>query len=160
MGPSFSTKEGLMAFYHHITQLPSRFRLALSSFMQSEGLAFADVLPEEVIQQAFDEEGAGFAQDEDAIYTPPLSLWAFLSQVLFKEEARSCAAAVARVVVLLVALGKKPPSDDTGVYCRSRAKLSEKVIHRLTCEVPDAGTDRRDDGSGVDRDRTDPFGWP
>lgn len=126
-----------MAFYRHVSQLPSRFRLALSSFMQSESLAFADVLPEEVIQQVFDEEEAGFAQDEDAIYTPPLTLWAFLSQVLYKEEARSCAAAVARVVVLLVALGKKPPSDDTGVYCRSRSKLSEKVLHRLTCEVAD-----------------------
>ena len=57
--------------------------------MQSESLAFADVLPEEAIQRAFDEEEAGFAQDEDAIYTPPLTLWAFLSQVLYKEEARS-----------------------------------------------------------------------
>jgi hypothetical protein len=105
--------------------------------MQSDGLAFANVLPEEKIQQAFDEEQAGFAQDEDAIYTPPLTLWAFLSQVLFKEEERSCAAAVARIVVLLVALGKEPPSDDTGAYCRARAKLSEKVIRRLACDVAD-----------------------
>lgn len=126
-----------MAFYHPLSQLPSRFRLTLSSFMQSDGLAFADVLPEEAIQQAFAEEDAGFGQDEDAIYTPPLTLWAFLSQVLFKEESRSCAAAVARVVVLLVALGKERPSDDTGAYCRARAKLSEKVIRRLTCEVAD-----------------------
>lgn len=127
-----------MAFYPLSQKLPRRFRLVLSSFMQSEGLGFADVLPEEKIQQAFDEEGANFAQDEDAIYTPPLTLWAFLSQVLFKEEERSCAAAVARVVVLLIALGKEPPSDDTGAYCRARAKLSEKVIRRLTCEVADA----------------------
>lgn len=126
-----------MAFYHNLGQLPSRFRLVLSSFMQSDGLAFADVLSEDEIQQAFDEEEASFAQDEDAIYTPPVTLWAFLSQVLFKEEERSCAAAVARVVVLLVALGKKPPSDDTGAYCRARAKLSEKVIRRLTCDVAD-----------------------
>ena len=126
-----------MAFYQTLHQLPSRFRLVLSSFMQSEELAFADVLPEEQIQQAFDEEEASFAQDEDAIYTPPLTLWAFLYQVFFKEEERSCAAAVARVVVLLVALGKKPPSDDTGAYCRARAKLSEKVIRRLACDVAD-----------------------
>lgn len=137
MGPSFLTKEGLMAFYHPSGQLPSRFRLVLSSFVQSEGLAFTDVLPEEKIQQAFDEEKAGFGQDEDAIYTPPLTLWAFLSQVLFKEEQRSCTAAVARVVVLLVALGKEPPSDDTGVYCRARAKLPGKVIRHLACEVAD-----------------------
>lgn len=126
-----------MAFYQHPSQLSRRFRLVLSSFMRSEGLAFADVLPEEKIQQAFDEEGANFAQDEDGIYTPALTLWAFLSQVLFKEEQRSCAAAVARVVVLLITLSRRPPSDDTGVYCRARAKLSEKVIRRLTCEVAD-----------------------
>jgi len=126
-----------MAFYQRLSQLPSRFRLTLSSFTQSEGLAFADVLPEESIQRAFDEEEAGFGQDDDAVYTPPLTLWAFLSQVLFKEEQRSCVAAVARVVVLLVALGKEPPSDDTGAYCRARAKLSERVLHRLACEVAD-----------------------
>jgi hypothetical protein len=126
-----------MAFYQHRRQLPSRFQLVLSSFMQADGVAFADVLPEEDIQQAFNEEEAGFAEDEDAIYTPPLTLWAFLSQVLFKEEQRSCAAAVARVVVLLIALGKEPPSDDTGAYCRARAKLSEKVIRRLTCQAAD-----------------------
>ena len=85
-----------MAFYQTTRQLPSRFRVVLSSFMHSDGLAFADVLSEDEIQQAFDEEGASFGQDEDAIYTPPLTLWAFLSQVLFKEEERSCAAAVAR----------------------------------------------------------------
>jgi len=106
--------------------------------MLSDGLAFADTLPEEKIQRAFDEEGAGFAEDDDAIYTPPLTLWAFLSQVLFKEEQRSCAAAVARVVVLSVALNQKPPSDDTGAYCRARAKLSAKVIRRLTGEMADA----------------------
>jgi hypothetical protein len=137
MGPSFLTKEGLMAFYQTCRQLPSRFRLVLSSFMQSDGLAFADVLPEDEIQQAFDDEGVSFAEEEDAIYTPQLTLWAFLSQVLFKEEERSCAAAVARVVVLLVALGKEPPSHDTGTYCRARAKLPEQVIRRLACDMAD-----------------------
>ena len=45
---------------------------------------------------------------------------------------------MARVVVLSVALGQKPPSDDTGAYCRARAKLSPKVIRRLTTETADA----------------------
>jgi hypothetical protein len=137
MGPSFLTKEGLMAFYQNLRNFSSRFRLVLSSFMTADGLAFADVLPEEKIQQAFDEEGNNFGEDEDAIYTPPVTLWAFLSQVLFKKEQRSCVAAVSRVVTLFVVLGKNPPSDDTGAYCRARAKLSEKVIRRLTCETAD-----------------------
>ena len=103
-----------MAFYPAFPQLPRRFRLALSLFMESDGLAFADALPEDRIQQVFDEEGANFGQDEDAIYTPAVTLWASLTQTLFQGAQRSYGAAVARVCVLLAALGKEPPSGDTG----------------------------------------------
>ena len=116
---------------------PRRFGMVLASFLQRPGLAFADALPEERIQAAFDAEGVDFAQEADEIYTPPLTLWAFLSQALFKDEQRSCVAAVARVVVLLVSLGREPPSGDTGAYCRARAKLPESVIRRLSCELAD-----------------------
>ena len=95
-----------MAFYSSSTSLSRRFRLVLTSFLQHDGLAFANVLPEEDIQRAFDEENKDFAQEEDAVYTPALTLWAFLSQVLFKEEQRSCLAAVSRVIVLLIALNR------------------------------------------------------
>ena len=55
--------------------------------------------------------------------------------MLHKEEQRSCTAAVARVITLLVASGIKACSEDTGAYCRARAKLSETVLERLTCEI-------------------------
>jgi len=126
-----------MSFYRRTAALSPRFRLILASFLQKPGLAFADVLPEEKVQQAFDEEDALFAQEEGDVYTPPVTLWAFLSQVLFKEEQRSCAAAVARVIVLLVGLGQPRCSDNTGTYCKARAKLSECVLGRLTYDVAD-----------------------
>lgn len=124
-----------MPFYQQAESLPQRFRLVLSSFMQHSELPFRDALPEEKIEQAFAEEGIAFAQDEDDVYTPALTLWAFLSQVLFKGEQRSCVAAVARVVVLWVALGRKPCSDNTGAYCRARAKLPVVVLRRLALAV-------------------------
>ena len=93
-----------MSFYGKSHLLPRRFRLLLTSFLQRPGLPFADVLPEEAIQKVFDDEEASFADDPDAVYTPAVTVWAFLSQVLFKDEQRSCVAAVARVVVLLVAI--------------------------------------------------------
>ncbi len=127
-----------MSFSHGRTSkrtLSRRFSLVLSSFMQMSGLAFARVLGEEQIEQAFDQEGVSFAQDEDDIFTPALTLWAFLSQVLFKDEQRSCLAAVSRVIVLLVALGGKPCAKNSGPYCRARAKLSEPVLRRLTLDV-------------------------
>ena len=75
-----------MSFYQGRESLPRRFRLVLSSALQTPGLPFSDVLTEEDIEQAFDDEQAWFAQEEDDIYTPPVTLWAFLSQVLHKEE--------------------------------------------------------------------------
>lgn len=101
---------------------------------------FADVLSEEKISAAFDEARVCFAQEPDDVYTPPVTLWAFLSQVISKGEMRSCAAAVARVAVLMVALGKEI-SDNTGAYCRTRAKLPEAVLERLACDMA-AGCER------------------
>jgi putative transposase len=124
-----------MSFYQGCQTLTRRFRLVLASFLQGDGLAFAEVLPEKEIQRAFEEEGVvpwSGEEEDDAVYTPPLTLWAFLSQMLHKGEQRSCVAAVARVVVLLVALGREPCSGNTGAYCRARAKLPETVIQRLT----------------------------
>jgi hypothetical protein len=107
------------------------FRLIRQAFLQAEGLPFGDVLSEDDIQQAFAAENACFAQDEGDIYTPAITLWAFLSQVLHAQRLRSCAAAVSRVIVLCVAMGRQPPSPDTGAYCRARAKLPIPVLQRL-----------------------------
>lgn len=115
--------------------LSRRFQLVLSSFQQRDGLPFAEVLSESQIESAFAEEGGLFAQAEEDVYTPAITLWGFLSQALFKEEHRSCLAAVSRIVVLLVALGRPRPSDNTGGYCRARAKLPERAIHRLVLET-------------------------
>jgi putative transposase len=115
--------------------LSRRFQLVRASFQQRDGLPFADVLTEVQIQEAFAAEDATFAEAEEDVYTPAVTLWAFSSQSLFKEEHRSCLAAVSRVVVLLVALGRKPPSDNTGDYCRARAKIPEAVIRRLVSET-------------------------
>jgi hypothetical protein len=124
-----------MSLYHNRSNLSRRFHLVLASFLQHDGLPFADVLPERQIEEAFAEGGANFAKEEECIYTPAITLWAFLSQVLFKDEQRSCLAAVSRVLVLLVALERKPCDKNSGAYCRARAKLPEPVIRRLTLEV-------------------------
>lgn len=124
-----------MSFYHGRKLLPQRFRLVLLSVLQATGLPFSDVLTEEEIEDAFGEQDSWFAQEADEVFTPPLTLWAFLSQVLHKDEQRSCLAAVSRVIVLLVALGRKPCANNNGGYCKARAKLSEIAIERLTCQV-------------------------
>jgi putative transposase len=138
-----------MSFYHNPPGLSRRFQLVLSSFLQKEGLPFAEALPEQRIEEVFAAEDADFAQDEDAIYTPAVTVWAWLSQTLFKDEQRSCLAAVARVLVLLSVLGRKPCAKNCGAYCRARAKVPEVVLKRLTCEV----------AQGCKRTTPDPWLW-
>jgi hypothetical protein len=113
------------------------FSLVQNGFLQADGLPFRDVLAAEEIQAAFVAENAGFGEDEDDIYTPALTLWGWLAQVMHAEKARSCVAAVARIAAMCVALGCKPPSPDTGTYCRARAKLPEAVLRRLVYTAGD-----------------------
>ena len=126
-----------MSWYSRPRLLPQRFRLILASFLQRPGLPFADALPEDAIAKAFDDEDASFGHTPNTVYTPAITLWAFLSQALFKDEQRSCAAAVARVVALLVALRRPACSGDTSTYCQARSNLSEKVMRRITVDVAD-----------------------
>jgi putative transposase len=113
------------------------FSLVQNAFLQADDLPFRDVLSEEEIRAAFVAENACFGEDEDDIYTPPLTLWGWLAQVMHAEKARSCVAAVARITALCVTLGCKPPSPDTGAYCRARAKIPECVLERLVDTVGD-----------------------
>jgi hypothetical protein len=113
------------------------FSLVQNAFLQAPDLPFRDVLTEADIQEAFVAEKACFGEDADDIYTPALTLWGWLAQSLHAEKARSCVAAVARITTLCVALGRQPPSPDTGTYCRARAKLPEAVLRRLVYTVGD-----------------------
>jgi len=124
-------------FYHGSGSRGQSFRLIRQAFLQGDGLPFGEVLSEEEIEQAFEAEDACFAQGEGDIYTPAITPWAFSSQVLHAGRLRSCTAAVSRVIVLCVALGRQPPSPDTGAYCRARAQLPERVLQRLVYDLAD-----------------------
>jgi len=113
------------------------FSLVQNAFLQAKDLPFNDVLTEEEIDAAFVAEDACFGEDKDDIYTPALTLWGWLAQVMHADKARSCVAAVARITTLCVTLGRQPPSPDTGAYCRARAKLAEPVLRRLVYTLGD-----------------------
>ena len=125
-----------MSFYG-ARSLSRGFRLLLESFQQSDSLAFSGALTEDQIQSAFDEQNISTddSLDEDKIFTPPLVLWGFLSQVLHKEEHRSCLAAVARIGVMLVAMGRPPCAHNSGPYCRARCRLPVVIVEQLALDV-------------------------
>ena len=109
------------------------FERTLAPFLTEEGLPFAQVLSAADVAQAFADEGVTFGRLAHAVFTPALTLWAFLSQVV--DDAKACRAAVFRVVVLLIALGRRPCSEDTAAYCRARSSLPAAVLRRLALQV-------------------------
>jgi Transposase DDE domain len=109
------------------------FRQFLDSFLQTDDLPFRDVLTTRQIEQTAAAENVSFGSGADDVYSVPLTLWAFIAQVL--SDQKSCVAAVARVLVLLTILGRKPCGAGTGAYCKARAKLPERFLQRLTAEV-------------------------
>lgn len=133
------SKEGLIFFRSNNSTCPVTFEILNQSFGQSGDEPFGSLLPQAEIERAFQDADALFGQDEDAVYTPAITLWGFLSQMVFERGQRSCVAAVTRIVTLCVALGRNVPSPDTGAYCRARAKLQPKVLRRLTLGVAKRG---------------------
>jgi hypothetical protein len=111
------------------------FQLLARSFLSEKGLPFAGVLPAAEIERIFRRHDALFGDTYNAVYNTAIVLWAFLAQVLADGKMRSCAAAVARVCDFLIAMGKNPPSTDTGEYCTARSKLSEKALRDLVVEA-------------------------
>jgi hypothetical protein len=109
------------------------FTTVLDTCAQSPELPFRDVLTAEQIEALAQEEGVAFGDEPGWVYSVARTLWAFLAQMLSKDK--SCTAAVARVIVLLVALGREPCAAGTGAYCKARAKLPERFLQRLACDV-------------------------
>lgn len=112
---------------------PVSFRQTLRSFVQAEGLPFREVLTAERIEEIAAQEQVSFGTAENEIYSVPVTLWAFLAQSV--SASKSCLAAVSRVMVLLVALGRQPCHAGSGAYCKARAKLPERFLQRLACTV-------------------------
>ena len=105
----------------------------VSAFLSQPGLPFANVLSAEQIQRIFSQHHCDFAPDR--IYSTAVVLWAFLQQVLSDGKQASCQSAVANIVAHLHLLGAEAPTEDTGDYCRARAKLSQEALRDLTTEV-------------------------
>jgi hypothetical protein len=97
----------------------------------SPGLPFQHLLSGERIAAALDRAGVDF---RDRVYSPTVTLWAFLSQVVARKDS-SCKDAVSRVLAHRVAQGQKACSPDTSSYCQARARLPEQLIADLTREI-------------------------
>lgn len=105
---------------------------AFAPFLPGDALPLADVLNLAQIQRRFTEHQVSFGQLASALWTPMLTLWAFLRQTL--DADRSCRQAVSHVVLAL-ALTRPPEAFDTSAYCRARAKLPTALLQDLALDV-------------------------
>ena len=105
-----------------------QFHFLRRQFLQEEGLPFSTVLSEATVAPALDVI-EGFWKDR--IYTPLVTLWVFLGQVLSADH--SCRNAVARLMAHRLSRGESPCSPQTGAYCQARKRLPEKFFSMVAC---------------------------
>ena len=95
------------------------------SLGQQEGLPFVDLLTPDMLRGVAGQA----AESSEPIYTPSVTLWIFLGQVLDPDH--SCRQAVARLLVWLTLRGRPACCAETGAYCKARVRLSEEHLHGL-----------------------------
>src|SRR6188472_152224 len=105
-------------------------RFLRRQFLQDGDLPFTDVLSEDLVSQALT---AIKVLWKDRIFSPLVTLWVFLGQVLSADS--SCRAAVARLVAHRAARGQDPCSARTGAYCRARERLPEAFFSTAACSA-------------------------
>jgi hypothetical protein len=123
-------------------RLRDKFKTAAASLAEDAGSGLSQLLSPEIVNQAAATEGIKF---RDCLFTPVVTLWIFLGQVLNPDG--SCRAAVAKLLAFLAAQGVQTPtgedcvSPDTGPYCKARKRLPEGLVSRL---AKDAGKQLHD----------------
>ena len=105
-------------------------RFLRRQFLQEGSLPFTDVLTEGIVTQALTAINVVWF---DRIYSPLVTLWVFLGQVLSTDH--SCRAAVARLIAHRLACGQSSCSAATGAYSQARKRLPEKFFSAVACLV-------------------------
>lgn len=106
--------------------MPNRAEILKQKFQDSLGLPFEQILSEAVIQTVLEAQGVSYRQ---TLYTPVVTLWAWMSQVV--DADKSLSNAVSRVKALLTVAGVAVPSTDTGGESIARKRFSFGVLEQL-----------------------------
>jgi hypothetical protein len=96
----------------------------------AEILPYQDLLDGDLVESTLAEEEFKFRVRG---YTPLITLWTFLTQVLDPDH--SCRKAVSSLIAFLVSRGQAPVSPDTGNYCKARKRLPLSFIVRLVRKI-------------------------
>jgi Transposase DDE domain len=126
---SISGKEAPKVQYSNSASVREQVGFLRRQFLQDGDLPFTDVLTEDVITQALAAVGVWL----DRVFSPLVTLWVFLGQVLSADH--SCRAAVARLIAHRLSREQRPCSAETGAYCQARRRLPETFFADVACSV-------------------------
>jgi putative transposase len=101
-------------------------RAQVSAAGNSQGLFFSERLSAESVRSACEKLQHEF---RERIFSPAITLWVFLAQVLSADH--SCREAVAKLNFWRLAQGLRPCNPDTGSYCEARQRLPEALFAEL-----------------------------
>jgi hypothetical protein len=105
---------------HLHQQFRRQFQFLKRQFLQDNELPFSDVLSEQAVAKSLTDNAVDWM---DRIYSPLVTLWVFLTQVLSADH--SCRAAVARLIAHRISRRQLACSAETGAYCQARKRLPE-----------------------------------
>ena len=95
-----------------------RVRQCRRQMLADQDLCLAKLLPQERVEAAVERHGVRF---RERLYTPLVTIWTFLYQVLASDQ--SCRAAVARLLAFLCVSGDDSGRAKTDPYCKARQRL-------------------------------------
>jgi hypothetical protein len=75
------------------------------------------------------------ANSRRRVFTPAVTMWRFLGQVL--DPGSSCRKAVANLQALFAGRGMKMPSGESTAYCQARSRLPVRMLRRVLEHVTD-----------------------
>ena len=103
-----------------------QFTFLSRQFLQDNTLPLSNVLSKDVVAEVLKDTECSWV---DRIYSPLVTVWVFLVQVLSADH--SCRWAVSRLIVQRISQGQDACSAETGAYCRARKRLPEKLFSEV-----------------------------
>jgi Transposase DDE domain len=109
--------------------MTNRAEILKQKFEDVMGLPFQELLGQDFIEQILKEQGVNY---RNSIYTPVVTIWAWLSQVL--DNDKSLRNTVGRILFWLGESNAELPSVDTGAYTKARQRLPSSVLEETLAE--------------------------
>lgn len=115
---------------HTQGRVTRQVRSARRQVVEDRDLCFSKLLPQQQVEAAIERHRF---QYREKLYTPLLTIWTFLYQVLCPDQ--SCRAAVSRLLAFLCVGGQDSASAKTDPYCKARKRLPERLLADLARDV-------------------------